>query len=167
MMTDSSEAAVPKLVDFGLAKMIGPSQKATEPFGTLGYAAPEILEAKPYNSSCDLWSLGCLIYALLATFLPFDDSDEKETLRLTCKAEVTFEEKVWQRYTPESKLLISKLLTKDPEKRISIQDTLAHPWFRPVRAKFAKLNQNTSGKEITNVRRSRAQSYRRQFSETY
>lgn len=43
MMTDTTNKAVPKLVDFGLAKMIGPNEKAEEPFGTLGYVAPEIL----------------------------------------------------------------------------------------------------------------------------
>ena len=49
MMTDTSEQSVPKLVDFGLPKMIGPNEKADEPFGTLGYVAPEILEKKPYS----------------------------------------------------------------------------------------------------------------------
>ena len=49
MMTDKSEQSIPKLVDFGLAKIIGPNEKANEPFGTLGYVAPEILLKKPYN----------------------------------------------------------------------------------------------------------------------
>ena len=43
-MSDNTEVSVPKLVDFGLAKMIGPNEKASEPFGTLGYVAPEILK---------------------------------------------------------------------------------------------------------------------------
>ena len=71
-MTDTTEQSVPKLVDFGLAKMIGPNVKAEEPFGTLGYGAPEILEKKPYNLSCDLWSLGCVAYSLICSSLPFD-----------------------------------------------------------------------------------------------
>jgi serine/threonine protein kinase len=50
MMTDSTNKSVPKLVDFGLAKMIGPSEKAEEPFGTLGYVAPEILNKQPYTN---------------------------------------------------------------------------------------------------------------------
>jgi len=44
MMSDTTEKSVPKLVDFGLSKMIGPNEKTEEPFGTLGYVAPEILE---------------------------------------------------------------------------------------------------------------------------
>ena len=43
-MSNNSDSGVPKLVDFGLAKMIGPNEKADEPFGTLGYVAPEILK---------------------------------------------------------------------------------------------------------------------------
>ena len=43
MMTDNSDSAKPVIVDFGLAKIIGPTETATEPFGTLGYVAPEVL----------------------------------------------------------------------------------------------------------------------------
>ena len=44
MMSDNTEESIPKLVDFGLAKMIGPNETALEPFGTLGYVAPEVLK---------------------------------------------------------------------------------------------------------------------------
>lgn len=71
-MTECSEKGIPKLVDFGLAKIIGPTEKANEPFGTLGYVAPEVLKKEPYGVSCDMWSLGCIIYALLSGSLPFD-----------------------------------------------------------------------------------------------
>lgn len=44
MMTDSTENSIPKIVDFGLAKMLAPNQKANEPFGTIGYVSPEVLK---------------------------------------------------------------------------------------------------------------------------
>jgi serine/threonine protein kinase len=44
MMSSSLDIAIPKIVDFGLSKIIGPKQTATEPFGTLGYVAPEVLK---------------------------------------------------------------------------------------------------------------------------
>ena len=72
MMTDSSEGAYPKLVDFGLAKMMAPNQKANEPFGTVGYVAPEVLKRTSYSFSIDLWSFGVIIYVLLCGCLPFD-----------------------------------------------------------------------------------------------
>jgi len=46
MMSDSSDTAYPKIIDFGLAKFIGSSQRTSEPFGTVGYCAPEILLSK-------------------------------------------------------------------------------------------------------------------------
>ena len=44
MMSDNSNKSIPKLVDFGLAKIVGPNETAIEPFGTLGYVAPEVLK---------------------------------------------------------------------------------------------------------------------------
>ena len=44
MMSDSSNSAIPKIVDFGLSKIIGPNETAREPFGTIGYSAPEVLK---------------------------------------------------------------------------------------------------------------------------
>jgi serine/threonine protein kinase len=49
MMTDNTEEGLPKLVDFGLSKIIGPLEKADDPFGTVGYAAPEILKKRSYG----------------------------------------------------------------------------------------------------------------------
>lgn len=71
--------------------MMGPTEKAREPFGTLGYLAPEILKKESYSSQCDLYSLGCLLYALLCGSLPFDSNDPKETIRMTINGEVAFE----------------------------------------------------------------------------
>lgn len=75
MMTDKSEGAIPKIADFGLTKIIGPSEKANEPFGTVGYVAPEVLKKEPYTFSCDVWGIGCIAFALLSGTLPFDSED--------------------------------------------------------------------------------------------
>ena len=56
-MTELSEKADIRLVDFGLSKIIGNDEKCTEPYGTLSFVAPEIIERKPYDKSVDLWSL--------------------------------------------------------------------------------------------------------------
>ena len=65
MMSDTTDRSIPKICDFGLAKIMGPNETASEPFGTMGYVAPEILLKKPYGMSCDLWSYGCIIHALI------------------------------------------------------------------------------------------------------
>ena len=110
MMSDNSEASVPKLVDFGLAKMIGPNEKAHEPFGTLGYVAPEVLKKQPYSFSCDLWSYGCIIYALLSGSLPFDHESQRETINMTINKELEFDLPCWKNHSPVCKDLLMKLL---------------------------------------------------------
>lgn len=135
MMTDTTEKSVPKLVDFGLAKMIGPDEKADEPFGTLGYVAPEILQKKPYSFPCDLWSLGCIIYALICSSLPFDHDQQKETIRMTCEDEVVFDSPQWKNTSKECRDFIFKLLRKDPEKRMKVNAIFDHPWIKAMDAK--------------------------------
>jgi len=49
MMSDNTERAIPKLIDFGLARILTPGETTEEPFGTLGYVAPEVLRKEPYS----------------------------------------------------------------------------------------------------------------------
>ena len=62
-----------KIADFGLAC------KNDEPLsliaGTPGYIAPEIISCKPYDSRCDFWSLGVIMFLLLSGELPFEHED--------------------------------------------------------------------------------------------
>ena len=39
--------------------------------GTAGYVAPEIIAGEPYGAPADIWSLGCLLYAMLTVTLPY------------------------------------------------------------------------------------------------
>ena len=48
-MTDNSDEADIRLLDFGLSKIIGPNEKCSEPYGTLSYVAPEVLLDVPYT----------------------------------------------------------------------------------------------------------------------
>ncbi len=70
MMTDTSEEAEIKLLDFGLSKMLGTNEKCMERFGTLCYVAPELLLGESYDKRIDLWSLGIISYVLLTGCLP-------------------------------------------------------------------------------------------------
>jgi len=90
-MGDQSDETQLKIVDFGLSKMIGPSETSTDPFGTLSYVAPEVLIQRPYGKNVDLWSLGVIMYVLLSGMLPFDSEDNKETARQTIYDPVPFE----------------------------------------------------------------------------
>lgn len=129
LMTDESDEAQPKLVDFGLSKIVGPSEKCNDPFGTLSYVAPEVLLQKPYDKSVDLWSLGVIIYLLLSGTLPFDDDDDREIARQTIHDEVDFSYHVWKKIGTETKQMIKSLLEKDKDKRMNLEEVLQHPWI--------------------------------------
>jgi serine/threonine protein kinase len=84
-----------KIIDFGLSKILGPSERSTDPYGTLAYVAPEVLLQKPYTFYVDSWSLGIIIYVMLSGLLPFDAASNRETARQTIQDEVPFSHKLW------------------------------------------------------------------------
>mmetsp|Transcript_31174 Transcript_31174/g.47702 ORF Transcript_31174/g.47702 Transcript_31174/m.47702 type:complete len:154 (-) Transcript_31174:24-485(-) len=129
MMTNESNTASPKIIDFGLAKIICPNEKSRDPFGTLGYVAPEVLMKEPYSFSCDAWSFGCIIYAMLCGALPFDSKNPEEIISMTVKGSLSFDLPCWMHISLSARDLLSKLLAKDPRKRMPMEDALKHPWF--------------------------------------
>ena len=81
LMTSNKPDSDVKIMDFGLSKMIGPSELCTEPFGTISYVSPEVLQQKPYGKGVDVWSLGILAYLMMVGSLPFDNEDDREVAR--------------------------------------------------------------------------------------
>lgn len=47
--------------------------------GTSYYIAPEVIE-RNYTEKCDIWSIGCILYAMLTGCAPFNGSDDAEIL---------------------------------------------------------------------------------------
>ena len=134
LMTDdlTPEADI-RLLDFGLSKIIGNEEKCTEPYGTLSFVAPEVLQGKPYDKSVDLWSIGIITFLLLCGYLPFDyKHSEREIARQTIQDPVPFESKIWNKYSPEARTFVEGLLHKRPEKRYSIKEVLEHPWIKKM-----------------------------------
>jgi calcium-dependent protein kinase len=67
-----------KIIDFGTSTMHENQAKGkwlTELHGTSYYIAPEVLKRK-YNSLCDIWSVGVIMYILLCGKAPFDGEDD-------------------------------------------------------------------------------------------
>ena len=119
-----------KLINFELSKIISRGEKATEPYGTLSYVAPEILLEKPYAMEVDLWSIGILTYLLLCGSLPFDDEhSEREIARQTIHDKVPFRSSIWDNFSSNAKDFVSGLLIKNPLHRLTIKEALIHDWI--------------------------------------
>ena len=76
-----------------------------------------------------MWSLGVLLYVVLAGELPFDNNYLSQQI---LSADVQFRSSVWKTISNEAKDLIKKLIVKDPSKRLTIQQAIQHPWINNV-----------------------------------
>ena len=118
-----------KLADFSFAKYVKKKNSCRTLCGTPGYLAPEMLEQFPaYDVKCDVWSVGCLLFLLLAGYLPFDDDDDDIIFDLTRDARFEFLPDFWSDVSMGAKRLVTRMLTANPKKRISAQRALESEW---------------------------------------
>lgn len=97
-------------------------------YGTPYYIAPEIL-AGEYNEKCDIWSVGVILYILLCGRPPFDGENDDEILENVSKGLYKISGPIWSRMSQDGVDLVKKMLTFEPEKRISASQVLHHPWI--------------------------------------
>ena len=118
-----------KLCDFGFTREYEGKTNHLQTFcGTVCYSAPEMLKGEKYaGEKVDVWSLGIILYALLAGELPFDEEDDLATKHKI----ITTEPKYPDALAPEAKQLLSKLLSKRPLIRPSLADILVDPFLAP------------------------------------
>jgi len=93
--------------------------------------APEVLR-RNYNEKCDVWSCGVIMYILLCGHPPFNGSNEKKILEKVLKGLYEFKDHEWAGVSESAKNLIKKMLTFEPDKRISAYEALNDPWFDEV-----------------------------------
>ncbi|CAI5940913.1 unnamed protein product [Closterium sp. NIES-64] len=118
-----------KLADFGLALHLGPGERAQGFAGSPFYVAPEVLARRSYDTSADMWSLGVVLYSLLAGDLPFVGDTEKKVFRAITKGRLNLQAPPWPSVSAPAKALIRRLLDPTPASRLSAPLLLQHPWL--------------------------------------
>jgi len=124
-----------KITDLGLSKLVNIGSELKTFCGTRNYLAPEVIEScelgKAYTFKVDCWSLGVILYILLSGSPPFCDNRlDKMNLRdQILKAKYTLYPQLFDHISDDAKDLIKKLLQKVPDKRLSSEEILEHPWL--------------------------------------
>lgn len=117
---------------------------------TLADVAPEILQStghRKYTKAVDVWSLGVVLYICLCGFPPFSDelhtSENPYTLAQQIKmGKFDYPSPYWDSVGDPALHLIDQMLTVDADKRITVDECLAHPWMNP---KSRSLTDSTDG----------------------
>lgn len=148
-----------KLADFGLARAFGiPVRHYTHEVVTLWYRAPEILlGARKYSTPVDVWSIGCIFAEMVMRAPLFPGDSEIDQLYKIFHGLGTPNQHMWDgveqlpdykkefpqwpqtsiglRVTgldPQGVNLLSSMLIYDPNKRITANDALHHPYFDDI-----------------------------------
>jgi len=118
-----------KVGDFGLAaKLEFVGEKKRTLCGTPNYIAPEILDGNIGHSyQVDTWSIGVIIYTALYGKPPFETTDIKLTYKKIKENEYTFPDNI--PISENAKDLIRKILVTNPEKRLTLDEILQHPFI--------------------------------------
>jgi serine/threonine protein kinase len=83
-----------------------------------------MLSGRPVTESTDVWSLGVILYALVAGELPFSAADPA-----LLSSRIVFDEPSFSSpMTSDLVDLITRMLEKDSSKRISLKDIQSHRW---------------------------------------
>ncbi len=141
-----------KLTDFGFAKEVslGLTTPAVSKNFSAQYAAPELIGAERYDKSCDIWSLGVIMYMLCCGYPPFYSTHGQQSSpgmeQRKIKGEYGFSENEWSHVSEDAKYLIHCMLETIPEKRSTIDEIMKSNWisvcvgfFKNIFVSFIKM----------------------------
>ena len=142
-----------KLGDFGIAKVLNSTtgKGFFTKIGTYYYMSPELINGKEYSYSCDIWSLGIILYELCLLKNPLGHIVDLQKLINTIVNEdlTKLDENCEKNYSVETCNLIKKILVKNPDERPSIDQIIEECKNILFNIKNAKSYYNNVAYKIT------------------
>ena len=118
---DSDGNEIPKLLDFGIAKTLEPTNAALTStgmvLGTPHYMSTEQAKGAPADRRSDLYALGVILYEMLVGSVPFDDASIPQILIKHLTEMPLPPSSVNPGVPPELEAIVLRLLEKDPDRR--------------------------------------------------
>ena len=116
------------LADFGWSNFADGDVRKTF-CGTPEYIAPEMLSKKGHDTRVDIWSIGVLMFELLAGYSPFVAKSNQDLYLNIKKLKIQWPKDM----PPLAKNLIGKILRLNPSDRPSLEEILNHQWFKQTK----------------------------------
>uniref|UniRef100_A0A493T705 non-specific serine/threonine protein kinase n=1 Tax=Anas platyrhynchos platyrhynchos TaxID=8840 RepID=A0A493T705_ANAPP len=148
-----------KLIDFGIAHKIEAGNEFKNIFGTPEFVAPEIVNYEPLGLEADMWSIGVITYILLSGASPFLGETKQETLTNISAVNYDFDEEYFSNTSELAKDFIRRLLVKDPKKRMTIAQSLEHPWIKVIKRRNVRNEDNGKKPERRRLKTTRLKEY--------
>lgn len=127
MAGENGDPGLIKITDFGIAKRFGTSQNTGDNvLGTMDFMSPEQAKGEPVTIRSDLYSLGTLLFTLLAGKPPFSANSVEASLRNLTRVPAPHIGKLVPEVPRDLDRLIKQLMEKRPENRIQTAQALLH-----------------------------------------
>ena len=123
------------ITDFGISKFWRPDNRH-ENAGTPPYMAPEVLAKQNHSFSVDFYSMGIILYELIAGSRPYKGKTRKELRDQVSSKQVELHSiDVKGRISDELIDFCNRLIQRKREKRLGengIEEVKRHPWFKDI-----------------------------------
>lgn len=121
MLLDSQRRL--KIADFGVARVEAQNpREMTGETGTLGYMAPEVLDGKPYNRKCDVYSFAICLWEIYCCDLPYSNLSFADVTTAVVKQNLRPD---IPRCCPSSLVnIMRKCWDANPEKRLGMDEVV-------------------------------------------
>jgi serine/threonine protein kinase len=153
-----TDEGVPKILDFGLSKLIGDDPRSEQPMlsemptatalsspyitrvgqiiGTLAYMSPEQVQGRPVDARTDVFSFGVLLYEMLSGQRPFVGESNLDTVTAILRDDPAPLDELRHDVPVDLQQILARSLAKEPEDRFASGEEL-HDALLEVQRRFA------------------------------